>query len=67
MVVGCASLGFARHVALATMLALTALTAGPRGQQRVYSSGQTVAPAFEGWEQNPDVSFNMVFGYFKRN
>jgi hypothetical protein len=37
------------------------------GQQLVHSSGQTVAPAFEGWEKNPDGSFNMVFGYFNRN
>ena len=58
-------LRFARHGALVTMLAMTAQTAG--GQQLVYSSGQTVAPAFEGWEQNSDGSFNMVFGYFNRN
>jgi len=48
------------------MLPMTALTASS-GQQLVYSSGQTVAPAFEGWEQNSDGSFNMVFGYFNRN
>ena len=33
----------------------------------VYSRGQTVAPAYEGWEQNPDGSFNLVFGYMNRN
>ena len=33
----------------------------------LYSSGQTVAPAFEGWERNGDGSANMVFGYFNRN
>src|SRR5207249_3749896 len=33
----------------------------------IYSSGQNVAPAFEGWEGNPDGTFNMVFGYFNRN
>jgi hypothetical protein len=32
-----------------------------------YASGQNVAPAFEGWEQNPDGSYNMVFGYLNRN
>jgi hypothetical protein len=37
------------------------------GQQMAVSSGQTVAPAFEGWEKNPDGSYNMVFGYFNRN
>ena len=32
-----------------------------------YSSGQPVAPAFEGWDQNPDGSFNMIFGYMNQN
>lgn len=36
-------------------------------QQLQYLSGQSVAPFFEGWEQNPDGSFNMVFGYLNRN
>lgn len=59
-------LGFARQAALALTLSVAALDAAG-SQQRVYSSGQTVAPAFEGWEQNPDGSYNMVFGYFNRN
>ena len=59
-------LGCARLAALATILLVTPL-ASTSGQQLVYSSGQTVAPAFEGWEQNPDGTFNMVFGYFNRN
>ena len=32
-----------------------------------YYSGQNVAPVFEGWEKNPDGSFNFVFGYLNRN
>ena len=32
-----------------------------------YSRGQNVAPAFEGWERNPDGTFSMVFGYLNRN
>ncbi|MBV8906980.1 MAG: hypothetical protein JOZ22_25350, partial [Acidobacteriia bacterium] len=32
-----------------------------------YVTGQNVAPIFEGWERNPDGSFNMVFGYLNRN
>ena len=32
-----------------------------------YRSGQNVVPAFEGWEKNPDGSFDMIFGYFNRN
>jgi hypothetical protein len=30
-------------------------------------TGQNVALAYEGWEQNPDGSFDLVFGYFNRN
>ena len=32
-----------------------------------YARGQNVAPIFEGWEQNPDGTFSMVFGYLNRN
>ena len=35
--------------------------------QTYFKTGQNVAPVFEGWEQNPDGSFNLVFGYFNRN
>jgi hypothetical protein len=30
-------------------------------------TGQNIVPSYEGWEQNPDGSFNLVFGYFNRN
>src|SRR5690349_2122103 len=32
-----------------------------------YASGQDVAPAFEGWQQNPDGTYSFVFGYLNRN
>src|SRR6266446_3497828 len=32
-----------------------------------YNQGQNVAPVFEGWEHNPDGTYNMVFGYLNRN
>ena len=35
--------------------------------QRSFATGQNIAPAYEGWEQNPDGSFNLVFGYMNRN
>jgi hypothetical protein len=35
--------------------------------QLSYQRGQNVSPAFEGWEENDDGSFNMVFGYMNRN
>ena len=55
-----------RAWALVAVLALLSLPAA-NSQQLVYLSGQTVAPAYEGWELNPDGSYNMVFGYFNRN
>ena len=36
-------------------------------QQLTYSRGQTASPAYEGWEDNPDGSFSMLFGYMNRN
>jgi hypothetical protein len=44
-------------------LALTSIAGGAQ----TYSRGQNVAPAFEGWEQNEDGSFNFLFGYMNRN
>ena len=48
----------------AVALSLTALQAGA---QQSFASGQAISPAYEGWEQNPDGSFNLVFGYMNRN
>jgi hypothetical protein len=48
------------------MVPVIAAQAPASGQER-YKTGQTVAPAYEGWEQNADGSFNLVFGYFNRN
>src|SRR5215510_10924732 len=39
----------------------------PTRAQTHYASGQDVVAVFEGWERNPDGSFNMVFGYMNRN
>lgn len=49
--------------AIALALAVTALAAG----QEIFDSGQNVVPVYEGWEANPDGSFNLVFGYLNRN
>jgi hypothetical protein len=32
-----------------------------------YSRGQDVSPTFDGWESNPDGTFNFYFGYYNRN
>ena len=34
---------------------------------RPHDSGQSVSPSFEGWYENPDGSFSIVFGYLNRN
>ena len=42
----------------------------PRGvdaQGLTYAKGQTMHPAFEGWERKPDGSVNLLFGYLNRN
>jgi len=31
------------------------------------AAGTTVTPAFEGWYENPDGTFNLSFGYYNRN
>jgi hypothetical protein len=53
-------------VALAAAVLLTVRTVD--GQARPsYSEGQDISPAFEGWEENADGSFSIVFGYMNRN
>ena len=56
-------------ISLVFFLAVLLLTASALavGAQIKYATGQNVAPAFEGWEQNPDGSYNLVFGYLNRN
>ena len=48
------------------MLAPVAHATGQRAQL-TYSTGQSVAPAYEGWEQDPDGSRFFIFGYMNRN
>jgi hypothetical protein len=49
------------------VLSAAFLLAGGLNGQVQYARGQNVAPVFEGWERNPDGTFNMVFGYLNRN
>jgi hypothetical protein len=48
-------------------IALAALLLSASAYAQTYSSGQSVYPAFEGWEQNQDGSYNLVFGYMNEN
>ena len=36
-------------------------------QSYLFNSGQTVQPFFEGWNHNPDGSYEMHYGYLNRN
>src|SRR5258705_10975839 len=47
-------------------LAMLLTTAAALAQIR-YTSGQNVAPVFEGWQKNADGPISMVFGYLNRN
>jgi hypothetical protein len=57
-----ASIGFVFGV-----LALTAGTHEAAAQGLTFASGQSLSPAYEGWQINPDGSYNLVFGYMNRN
>ena len=59
-------MGRCRVWAVAACLLVVGGTVALQTQTR-FISGQTIAPVFEGWEPNPDGSFNMVFGYMNRN
>jgi hypothetical protein len=41
-------------------------TASVRAQIR-YTRGQDVGPTYDGWERNPDGTYNFYFGYLNRN
>jgi hypothetical protein len=55
------------RIRLCLALAAAAVATQIAGAQSSYSRGQNVSPAFEGWEQNPDGSYNLLFGYMNRN
>lgn len=54
-------------VRTATVVAMAFLPLSLVSAQSAHQRGQNIAPAYEGWEKNPDGSFNLVFGYFNRN
>ena len=35
--------------------------------EQAFIRGQNVQPAYEGWDRNPDGSYNLYFGYLNRN
>ena len=63
----CNSLFQAARLAAAAAAALLLAAAAGTAAQVAYPRGQSVVPVYEGWERNPDGSFNLLFGYFNRN
>ena len=58
--------GLAFFVVAVGLTGLAFLTA-PAASAQTYHSGQNLQPVFEGWMQNPDGTFEMLFGYLNRN
>src|SRR2546425_3071678 len=56
-----------RYWGLCSVLLLSTAATFGAGAQVKYAVGQNVAPVFEGWEQNPDGTYSMLFGYLNRN
>ena len=57
-----------RAVVAALVVLLPGLLVAPaQAQLQHYNKGQQIFPVYEGWEQNADGSFMLVFGYFNRN
>src|SRR5215212_4242504 len=53
------------------LLGIVTCVQAARGQNTIaptrHWTGQGVAPVYEGFDQNPDGTFNMWFGYMNRN
>ena len=54
------------RIALGVVLGLSITAVDSQGQE-AFARGQNIAPAYEGWEQNDDGSYTLVFGYMNRN
>jgi hypothetical protein len=60
--------GFAGFILLAGVGVVLAQPPAPTYiPQTRFATGQDVVPVYEGWLENADGSFTMVFGYFNRN
>ena len=53
--------------AFVSALALVVAPALAGAQSLSYNSGQSIAPAYEGWEEDADGSKYFLFGYMNRN
>jgi hypothetical protein len=58
---------FSLLLGVLTAFALIAGSVAVLRAQTPHRSGQSVQPVFEGWQRNPDGTFDMIFGYLNRN
>ena len=58
---------FQNRVVICAAVLVAVSLGSPAFAQERWNQGQNVQPVFEGWEQNGDGSFNIVFGYLNRN
>jgi hypothetical protein len=60
---------YRRACTIGAVLSLLTVAAAlrPIGAQQRQTHGQTIAPAYEGFLENPDGTFSLVFGYLNRN
>src|SRR5262245_33653658 len=56
-----------RAFAVACVVTLVSVHGSVLAQSLTYSRGQTVSPAFEGWEEDANGAKYFVFGYMNRN
>jgi len=55
------------HTSCAAALIAVLVLSGSQLAAQVAVDTPNVSPVFEGWEANPDGTFNLVFGYFNRS
>jgi len=58
---------YPKKLAFLAIVGIAAFLIHPATAQLSYSKGQTMSPAYEGWEKNADGSFNLLFGYMNSN
>ena len=50
-----------------SLLVTSSVAFAQNSVEQAFIRGQNVQPAYEGWDRNPDGSYNLYFGYLNRN
>jgi hypothetical protein len=54
-------------LSVATMTVLSGQQQGFFDPQGMFTHGQNIAPSFDGWQEKPDGTIDLIFGYMNRN